>query len=1365
MTFAEVNPYIAGAPLRKTQGFFGREETLEWVKRELRNPATNALVLFGQRRIGKTSLLLLLQNTLATEDFLPVYFDLQDQATRPLGQVLYDLADTIADRIGVERPVTGNFDDRGVFFRKTTLPQLYAALGETRRPVFLLDEFDVLDQMARAELPETAAAKSLFPFLRRLMTEDTRPAFVFVVGRRAEDLALDFTATFKSSLVQEVWTLDRASAEALVRQAEVNGTLRFTGPAIERILQLTSQHPYLTQLLCQRIWERAYEDRPESAPVVDQPEVEAAITDTLETGNQALVWLWNGLSPAEKIYAAALAEFSEEGVVIREDDIVQVLSAHATRLRTREVEMAPRDLVRRHVLEAAGEREYRFAVELFRRWVRQHKPLRDVKDELDQLNPMAEQLFGLGQGFFKRRQWAIATRYFRDSLLINTRHFRSRLHLGEALLEMGQTEEAVAELEKAYELDHDEARLPLARALMAQAKVRSQMGEEEGALQAAERALQFSPNERAAHELRTAIWTRRGDAALAQEKYQVAIAAYREAGLPDKAAQTELTQRRQALQAIADQAVNQAAKKNWPEAETLYEQLVGQAPDDQSRTKWQNDLARTREEQELAQLFREGTQAMAKRHWSQAHSAFSEVVRRRPDYVVDGQSAERLLRRAAAEADRRANPRPIPVWVWGVASIVMVSTLIVGATLMANGLGVPTSTAGIDATTSPPPVTEPGPTTPSVTEVTALPLTEIPSDTPTEELPTETPTPEVPLALDGTPVLIPLVAIRPDTVEQVMPLARWGRGVVKQIAWSPDGAWVAVGTSLGVYLYDGLTGEEVRLIETGSTVDSLAFSVNSEEIATASQNAAVVLVWRVIDGMLLHQLEGHEAGVTGVAFSPDRIRLASSSADGTVIFWDAGTGERLGDPLTLNLITSLAFSPSDGATLALGADDGSVYLWDVANNQQKAEFLGAQGGRVVSLTFSPTDPNLLASAGGEAVILWDVGQRADRLVHPFGPFVLQDNFVSSVAFSPDGRLLAMGAYGAVQLRSVEDGSELWTTTYPTDLDQNGPVYLAFAPADPNTLITASEDGQVYLRQVAKGGEVSNELSQFSTGVSAVAISTDGRTVAASSEKGVTRVWGVDSGDLLQSLDYPAQVLAPSPDGQWLATGVGTEVKLWSAESGELVWVQNQHGGDVLSLAFSPDGSTLASGSTEDWIYLWNVASSESLGVLQENASDILSLAFSADGSLLAAGAEEGAVWLWNLGDGTVNGVLTEADTASPLRDVAFSPDGSQVLAVSDDGLLHQWQVANGASLGPLPFLWEGVPVAPLRTGFSPDGALVAGGLYTGEVLVWQLGPELTLKAILVGHTAKVESLAFASNGLLLVSGSDDGTLRLWGVRP
>src|SRR5262245_26277069 len=93
-----INPYIAGTPLRRVKGFFGRADALEWVARELSNPDTNALVLYGQRRIGKTSLLMQLQRTLPSERFLPVYFDLQDQARRPLQKVLVDLAETIAQR-------------------------------------------------------------------------------------------------------------------------------------------------------------------------------------------------------------------------------------------------------------------------------------------------------------------------------------------------------------------------------------------------------------------------------------------------------------------------------------------------------------------------------------------------------------------------------------------------------------------------------------------------------------------------------------------------------------------------------------------------------------------------------------------------------------------------------------------------------------------------------------------------------------------------------------------------------------------------------------------------------------------------------------------------------------------------------------------------------------------------------------------------------------------------------------------------------------------------------------------------------------------------------------------------------------------
>src|SRR5829696_5375800 len=90
------NPYIAGKALGQDRGFFGREDILRLVETKLASPDQNALVLFGQRRIGKTSILLQLQRRLASPLFLPIYFDLMDRARRPLGQVLFDIASTIA---------------------------------------------------------------------------------------------------------------------------------------------------------------------------------------------------------------------------------------------------------------------------------------------------------------------------------------------------------------------------------------------------------------------------------------------------------------------------------------------------------------------------------------------------------------------------------------------------------------------------------------------------------------------------------------------------------------------------------------------------------------------------------------------------------------------------------------------------------------------------------------------------------------------------------------------------------------------------------------------------------------------------------------------------------------------------------------------------------------------------------------------------------------------------------------------------------------------------------------------------------------------------------------------------------------------
>lgn len=121
--FQSLNPYIAGNPINNPKGFFGRDDVFREVMQMLRQPQSNAIVLYGQRRIGKTSVLLQLEQRLAANgEYTPVYLDLQDKAAKPLAEVLYDLAQRIALKVGQHPPDRAQFDDEGAYFRQAFLP-------------------------------------------------------------------------------------------------------------------------------------------------------------------------------------------------------------------------------------------------------------------------------------------------------------------------------------------------------------------------------------------------------------------------------------------------------------------------------------------------------------------------------------------------------------------------------------------------------------------------------------------------------------------------------------------------------------------------------------------------------------------------------------------------------------------------------------------------------------------------------------------------------------------------------------------------------------------------------------------------------------------------------------------------------------------------------------------------------------------------------------------------------------------------------------------------------------------------------------------------------------------------------------------
>jgi hypothetical protein len=289
-----VNPYVAGNPVGDSPAFVGRVDVLREVLRVLRRSQDNAIVLYGQRRIGKTSILQHLAAWLPREGtYRPVYFDLQDKAPWPLGRVLRELARSIAHALGQPDPdgSTGFAEILGLdpetAFRQEWLPAVLDSLPKGSSLVLLFDEFDVL-----ADPKVEQAAAAFFPYLRDLLTLDPqRLQFVFVIGRNVDDLASIALSLFKGTLPWRVSLLSQEDTADLVRLSEKNGTLTWPDEAVEQVWQLTDGHPFLTQQLCSHVWERAYDEEPDAPPTVLPKDVDVVVPEALEASRNTLEWL------------------------------------------------------------------------------------------------------------------------------------------------------------------------------------------------------------------------------------------------------------------------------------------------------------------------------------------------------------------------------------------------------------------------------------------------------------------------------------------------------------------------------------------------------------------------------------------------------------------------------------------------------------------------------------------------------------------------------------------------------------------------------------------------------------------------------------------------------------------------------------------------------------------------------------------------------------------------------------------------------------------------------------------------------------------------------------------------------------------
>jgi WD40 repeat protein/serine/threonine protein kinase len=638
-----------------------------------------------------------------------------------------------------------------------------------------------------------------------------------------------------------------------------------------------------------------------------------------------------------------------------------------------------------------------------------------------------------------------------------------------------------------------------------------------------------------------------------------------------------------------------------------------------------------------------------------------------------------------------------------------------------------------------------------------------------------------------------------------------------------------------------------------------AQDILQDQVKSAGADDPRDFAWHVLWDRATRQitpLYGHERDVRALAMSPDGRTLASGDELGMVRLWDmrrhSAVGVLKGHKLA---ISRLVFS-SDGALLVSAAETDTlsrseVFLWETATNRELARIAELDNCTRAAPAFMRNEPALRIHVSRREPAIHDI-QTYD-LSHGSAPLVPRSSWASHdytcvsgagqivtfasaplpghdrwmpgdapadrvkwifdsarlgapvlTAFTPDGRMIA-AAFGknVVSCRETGTGRELYRYTSESPIRA-----LALSP-DHRTLVAACESGVVELRSVATGeahalaesgaprpnpslklafspdgtrlattewaipgGATPVTIWDVPTGrrlgeypghrdrASDLVFAGGGRSLAIAAGRTI-RCWLLDAQPEPPSLvghKDEAWTVAFSPDGGLLASGSDDDdsqtIRLWDPETGRLTAGWHAGPGTTASLAFSSSGRILASAhlADRDNVRLWDVASGKRLAALSGHTACARTVAFHPQGNLLASAGADKTIRIWDVAQGKCVRVL--AGHGNTIQQVVFAPDGTQLASASSDGTVRLWDLAQG-----LPRLLSG-PEKFTAVEFSPDGRTLAGADEDGFIALWDAATGAQ-RGQLRDEVRVLRAVAFSPDSRILASAGETGPIRLW----